>query len=223
MEKASQFFNQVAALTRHQSVLHEAIPVINNELSEINMLLKETKDEWSGGSMLVMINTTEDPYVEKMTPYTPKELEYYRHLIESIVKAPNQIWTVGHGAALRLGSSMKSGLTLAKTQELLDRLQEDGWLRVCNDGSYALATRATVELETYLCQTYGSNHIHHCIICTEMQAIMNAPNLADTILSDHLIYSVALSISLTMYSTRKECLYSYNVNLIYQLADKKCA
>lgn len=84
------------------------------------------------------------------------------------MKAPNQIWTVGHGAALRLGSSMKSGLTLAKTQELLDRLQEDGWLRVCNDGSYALATRATVELETYLCQTYGSNHIHHCIICTEM-------------------------------------------------------
>lgn len=100
MEKASQFFNQVAALTKHQSgkrkhqmyssctltafcmtALHEAIPVINNELSEINMLLKETKDEWSGDSMLVMINTTEDPYVEKMTPYTPKELEYYRHLV----------------------------------------------------------------------------------------------------------------------------------------------
>lgn len=55
------------------------------------------------------------------------------------------------------------------------------------------------------------------------QAIMNAPNFANTILSDHLIYSVALSISLIMYSTRKECLYSYNVNLIYQLADKKCA
>ncbi|KAI7876583.1 hypothetical protein K492DRAFT_172403 [Lichtheimia hyalospora FSU 10163] len=119
--------------------------------------------------MLVMVNTIEDPYVQTMTPYTPRELEYCRYLIERIVKAPNQTWEIGHEAAVNLGPSLKSKLTLTKTEELLDRLEQDGWLRVCNNHrSYALSPRSTVELESYLCKTYGSNYIHHCIVCSEI-------------------------------------------------------
>lgn len=59
----------------------EAIAFINHELSEVDMILKDTKDQWTGVNMLVMMNTTEDPYVQTMTPYTPRELEYYRHLV----------------------------------------------------------------------------------------------------------------------------------------------
>lgn len=84
------------------------------------------------------------------------------------MKAPNQTWAISQTTALHLGPPLKSGLTAGKTEELLGRLEEDGWLHVCNDGSYALAPRSTVELESYLCKTYGENHIHHCIICTEM-------------------------------------------------------
>ena len=65
------------------SALSEAISLINNELSQIDVMLKEIKDEWSGVSMLVMVNTIEDPYVQTMTPYTPRELEYYRYLVLS--------------------------------------------------------------------------------------------------------------------------------------------
>lgn len=114
MDKAIQLFNQVVAVTRrsHQSgkkktphpinsnidslycmlapAFAEAIAVINNELSNIDMLLKETRDEWTGVSMLVMMNTTEDPYVQTMTPYTPRELEYYRHMVH--IAIPGMIY-----------------------------------------------------------------------------------------------------------------------------------
>lgn len=82
--------------------------------------------------------------------------------------ADDENYAVSTMAALRLGQKMKPAISQRETQELLDRLVDDGWLCMSPDGgSYVMDNRATMELQGYLREQYG-DVIKECLVCYEV-------------------------------------------------------
>ncbi|KAG1437853.1 hypothetical protein G6F56_012899 [Rhizopus delemar] len=101
---------------------------------------------------------------ELASNYSPVELKFCRELFDAIVNADNEDYAISTSKALRLGGPLK--LTNKETQDILDRLVEDGWIAE-NEGVYFLDTRALAELQGYLRDQHGEA-IKECTICLDV-------------------------------------------------------
>ena len=108
-----------------------------------------------------------------------------------IITAPNSSYCLSSMAALRESQSLKATFTKTHAERVLDTFVARGWLcksksvlqsivvttsatsspfgsRVLyRKGRYSLTTRSTVELQTYITNTFP-NDILHCTVCHEM-------------------------------------------------------
>ena len=81
--------------------------------------------------------------------------------------ADDEDYAVHSKAALELGPKMKPPMGKKETQDLLDRLVEDGWLFFSRQGWYVLDMRATLELQGYLREQYG-DMLKECDLCLDV-------------------------------------------------------
>jgi len=103
-----------------------------------------------------------------------------------IITAPNSSYCLSSMAALRESQSLKATFTKTHAERVLDTFVARGWLYksksvlqrfkllrahtstlIYRKGRYSLTTRSTVELQTYITNTFP-NDVLHCTVCHEM-------------------------------------------------------
>lgn len=90
---------------------------------------------------------------------------FFLNQFDAIVNADHENFAINSMHALRLGQPLK--LTQRETQDILDRLVEDGWIAEEDKGVYFLDTRGVAELQGYLREQYGEA-IKECTICLDV-------------------------------------------------------
>ncbi|KAI7897821.1 Nse1 non-SMC component of SMC5-6 complex-domain-containing protein [Cokeromyces recurvatus] len=167
-DDALKLYDQVCELTGLPAT--EDYPLfissLNEELAELDYSLRISHDERDGIAYLTLVNVKQDPVTELATTFTPIEISYIRELFEKIITADNENFALSTRAAINLGHSVESRLTLKDTQDILDRLVQDRWIAMEEKGVYYLDTRAIAELQSYFREQY-SDIVKECTTCLD--------------------------------------------------------
>lgn len=107
-----------------------------------------------------VVNTAVDEAIKFGTEFKPKELLYFRALIDKLVR--DMTCTVVD--ALNIADLVDS-FTKADAESTLARLQSERWLHRSVAGSYSLGVRTALELVPYIENQYGADSLATCTIC----------------------------------------------------------
>ncbi|KAF8759019.1 Nse1 non-SMC component of SMC5-6 complex [Rhizoctonia solani] len=95
------------------------------------------------------------------------EIQYFKLIVEQIMLADNEVFSIPATAALREVSQLQGkGITKAEAEHVLSSFVAKGWLMKSKRGRYSLAPRALLELQTYLRDAYPDEYTE-CTTCLE--------------------------------------------------------
>jgi len=142
---------------------------LNRSLDGLDLEFRHLLDENSGKEMHAVVNRKGDHIAQMATDYSPAEIAYFKAIIEQIMLAPRESFSVSSLAALREVSALKPKSNMSKTQAevILGSFVAKGWLLKSKRGRYSLSTRSLLELHSYLKTTYP-DEILECTICLEI-------------------------------------------------------
>ncbi|CAG8450490.1 6717_t:CDS:2 [Diversispora eburnea] len=152
---------------RPTETFQEFMASINQKLNSIDMEFRKSHDETDGTPVWALVNTNGDEISKLVTEYTAVEISYFKHLIELIVTADYEEFSVSSITALREASKLKTTITKSAAESLLQKFVEDKWLILSKNGKYSLSQRAILELQVYLKETYEDNLIE-CTLCYDI-------------------------------------------------------
>ncbi|ORY06817.1 hypothetical protein K493DRAFT_202866, partial [Basidiobolus meristosporus CBS 931.73] len=145
----------------------EFINTINEGINSLDLEFRKSHDEETGESVLALVNTNGDEIAQLATDYTPAELVYLRRIIELIVTADDESYSVSSLLALSEAGKLKSAFTKNAAEQLLDRFVEDKWFSKTSNGRYYLTQRSILELQTYLKEEF-EEYILECTLCMDI-------------------------------------------------------
>ncbi|KIJ68967.1 hypothetical protein HYDPIDRAFT_122903 [Hydnomerulius pinastri MD-312] len=151
---------------------------INDALNPLDLEFRHLTDEHTGLEMYAVVNTKDDEIAQMATDYTPAEIAYFKAVVEQIMLAPHESYSVSSLAALREVNSLKTNMTKTQAEVVLGSFVAKGWLLKSKRGRYSLSTRTLLELLPYL----KSNYPEECLECTICMEIVtrgiacNTPN-----------------------------------------------
>ncbi|KAF8557236.1 hypothetical protein OG21DRAFT_1505435 [Imleria badia] len=151
---------------------------INKSLNPLDLEFRHLMDEQTGVEMYAVVNTKDDEIAQMATDYTALEISYFKAVVEQIMLASREAYSVSSLAALREVSSLKSSMTKSQAESVLASLVAKGWLLKSKRARYSLSTRALLELLPYLKSNYPEECLE-CTICLEIVtrgAGCNTPN-----------------------------------------------
>ncbi|KAG9102737.1 hypothetical protein FRC06_001269 [Ceratobasidium sp. 370] len=135
------------------------------KLERFDLRLSNAKDECTGETIWAIINTKQDPATMLATEYNPTEIQYFKLVVEQIVLANNDAYSIPAMAALREVSQLQGkGITKSEAEHLLSSFVAKGWLLKSKRGRYSLSSRSLLELQTYLRETYPDEY-NECTYC----------------------------------------------------------
>ncbi|KAE9399308.1 hypothetical protein BT96DRAFT_920250 [Gymnopus androsaceus JB14] len=145
------------------------IESVNTSLNDLDFEFKSVQDESSAKRLFAMVNRKDDELAQVATDYNPIEITYFKAVVEQIMLARNESFSVSSLAALREVSAGKEKMNLTKAQAevLLGSFVANGWLLRSKRGRYSLSSRSLLELLPYLKSTYP-DEIVECTICHEI-------------------------------------------------------
>lgn len=107
-----------------------------------------------------VVNTTIDEAIKFGTEFKPKELLYFRALIDKLVRDMSCTLV----DALNIADLVDS-FTKSDAESTLARLQSERWLHRSRAGAYSLGVRTVLELVPYIENQYGADSLTTCTIC----------------------------------------------------------
>ncbi|KAF9299486.1 hypothetical protein BGZ88_006526 [Linnemannia elongata] len=149
------------------------INTVNDSLSSLEFEIRRAQDEANGDKILALTNTNEQKIAQVATGYTPLELEYFKHLLDAIVTADDELYCISSTAAVNEASKLKNKenkslqLTKAGAEDLISRFVQDKWLIRSKKGALSLSTRTLLELQSFLKEAY-EDQIQECTLCMEI-------------------------------------------------------
>jgi hypothetical protein len=146
---------------------------INNSLDDLDLEFRHLHDEATGRAMYALVNRKGDEIAQMATEYTAQEIAFFKAIVEQIILAPNEAYSVSSLAALREVNALKSNMTKAQAEIVLASFVAKGWLLKSQRGRYSLSTRTLIELYKYLKETFGDEYILECTICMEVSCRHN--------------------------------------------------
>ncbi|KAH7889285.1 Nse1 non-SMC component of SMC5-6 complex-domain-containing protein [Phlebopus sp. FC_14] len=156
----------------------EFVANINDALNSLDLEFRHLMDEQTGVEMYAIVNTRGDEVAQMATEYTPVEIAYFKAVVEQIMLAPHEAYSVSSLAALREVNSLKANMTKTQAETVLASFVAKGWLLKSKRGRYSLSTRALLELLPYLKSNYADEFLE-CTICMEIVTrgvACNTPN-----------------------------------------------
>ncbi|KAF7322927.1 Phosphatidylserine synthase [Mycena chlorophos] len=143
---------------------------LNEALNPLNLQMRSMPDETTGRFVFSMVNCDEQGVAQLATAYTPVEIGYFKALVEQIILAPREAYSISSLAALREVSALKPKSNMSKTQAeiVLSSFVANGWLLRSRRGRYSLSPRSLLELDRYIKSTYGKDILHECSYCLGM-------------------------------------------------------
>ncbi|KAJ6496618.1 Nse1 non-SMC component of SMC5-6 complex-domain-containing protein [Mycena vitilis] len=143
---------------------------VNEALDPLDLEFRHSQEEtMHGREMYAIVNRKGDEVAQMATDYTPGEIAFFKAIVEQIMLAPRESFSMSSLAALREISALKPKSNMSKTQAevVLGSFVAKGWLLKSKRGRYSLSTRTLLELEPYLKSTYPEEIIE-CVICSEI-------------------------------------------------------
>ncbi|ETW85789.1 hypothetical protein HETIRDRAFT_457498, partial [Heterobasidion irregulare TC 32-1] len=140
---------------------------VNNALDPLDLELAFLHDEITGRQMCALVNRKGDELAQIATDYSPLEIAYFKALVERIMLAPNESYSVSSLAALRETAALKSSMTKTQAEIVLASFVAKGWLNKSPRGRYSLSTRTLLELQPYIRSTYA-DEVVECTVCFEI-------------------------------------------------------
>ncbi|KAI0028114.1 Nse1 non-SMC component of SMC5-6 complex-domain-containing protein [Vararia minispora EC-137] len=163
----------------------EFVAQINDSLNSLDLEFSRLHDEETGKEMWALVNRRDDDVAQVASDYSPQEIAYFKALVDEIMTAPNNAFSVSSIAAMR-DPPKPGNMTKTAAEGVLSSFVARGWLlrsrRVsvmqfpgaeeaayptCRKGRYSLSTRGLLELQQYLKSTYPDD-ILECTICLEI-------------------------------------------------------
>ncbi|KAJ3915764.1 Nse1 non-SMC component of SMC5-6 complex-domain-containing protein [Lentinula edodes] len=147
----------------------EFIQGVNTSLNDLDFEFKSIQDEVDSKRLFAMVNRKDDELAQVATDYNAVEIMYFKAIVEQIMLARNESFSVSSLAALREVSAGKDKMNLTKSQAevLLGSFVANGWLLRSKRGRYSLSSRSLLELLPYIKSTYSEEMIE-CTICHEV-------------------------------------------------------
>ncbi|EUC62210.1 Nse1 non-SMC component of SMC5-6 complex protein [Rhizoctonia solani AG-3 Rhs1AP] len=140
---------------------------INQDLEKFDLRFSSSRDECTGETLWAIINTKQDAATMLATEYNATEIQYFKLVVEQIMLAHNEAYSIPATAALREVSQLQGkGMTKAEAEHVLSSFVAKGWIMKSKRGRYSLAPRALLELQTYLRDTYP-DEFAECTTCLE--------------------------------------------------------
>ncbi|KAJ7219212.1 Nse1 non-SMC component of SMC5-6 complex-domain-containing protein [Mycena pura] len=142
---------------------------VNDSLNALDLEFRHVQDETTGRIMYAIANRKDDTIAQMAGDYAPVEISFFKAVVEQIMLAPRESYSISSLAALREVSALKPKSNMSKTQAevVLSSFVAKGWLLKSKRGRYSLSARALLELSPYLKSTYPEE-ILECVICYEM-------------------------------------------------------
>ncbi|CAG8599545.1 4239_t:CDS:2 [Funneliformis mosseae] len=171
---AERFFTEETAIRLYQQACQatddhnsetftEFIATINAKLNIVDLELRKSHNEDDGKP----VNTNGDDIAQIATEYSPVEITFFRRLIELIVTADDEEFSVSSIIALKEVSKLKVPLTKSNGETLLQRFTDDKWLIRSREGKYSLSQRSILELQQYLKEEF-EDHLLECTLCYDI-------------------------------------------------------
>ncbi|KZO89946.1 hypothetical protein CALVIDRAFT_543134 [Calocera viscosa TUFC12733] len=117
--------------------------------------------------MIAIVNTKGDAIAQVATEFSPNEIAYFRLIVECIMLAPSESFSLSSIAAIKESANLPSKMTKTEAESTLNAFVSKGWLVKSKRGRYSLSTRSLLELQTYLKTTF-EDEVLDCTICMEM-------------------------------------------------------
>ncbi|KZV86559.1 hypothetical protein EXIGLDRAFT_223799 [Exidia glandulosa HHB12029] len=151
---------------------NQLIEAVSTKLNPLDLQVANTIDDQTGRKMWLILNMKGDELAQLATEYSAAEIAFFKQLIEEIVTAPNESYSISSIHALKQLKFAKVGnktITRAQGEVLLSSFVANGWLTKSARGRYMLGTRARMELEQYLLNNFEDlSADQECVICTAL-------------------------------------------------------
>ncbi|KAF3082002.1 hypothetical protein TWF569_001082 [Orbilia oligospora] len=161
------------------------VHTIQNTISSFDLDIREMPDQEDGNHCYALVNDSNDDIIRFATTHTPDEISYFKRLLDEMFDTSNTIYAeimaVKSMRAISLNKNPPSerenqevivenangeeerqtiagagiGLTKQEAEDCLTRFVDEGWLERDRAGYHFLSTRALLELERYLSDTYN--------------------------------------------------------------------
>ncbi|KAH6918661.1 Nse1 non-SMC component of SMC5-6 complex-domain-containing protein [Coprinopsis sp. MPI-PUGE-AT-0042] len=137
---------------------------LNDSIDRLDFEFRLVTDENNGNVFYALVNRKGDEIAQVATDYTPAEIAFFKAVVEQIMSAGNDAFSVGSRAAVREITNLKLNMTQTHGENLLSSFVAKGWLHQSKRGRYSLAARSLLELGPYLKSTYGEE-VLECHFC----------------------------------------------------------
>jgi len=143
------------------------INTINRHLEPLDFKLNCTADEVTGKKTWAMINLKSDELAQIATDFSPVEIAFFKALVDQIIVASSQSYSISAMTALLQVNGLKPPMTKTQAESVLANFVAKGWLLKSERGRFSLSSRSLLELQPYLKSTYEDD-IHECTVCYEL-------------------------------------------------------
>ncbi|KIW81265.1 hypothetical protein Z517_04290 [Fonsecaea pedrosoi CBS 271.37] len=177
--------------------LNDYIAEANRRLSPLDLEIRSTFHQQTRERVYALVNATSDPLTQLATTYTADEIVYVKKLLDAMFDGQNnrgkrEAMCISGIDAIQVGrtplrrqaseenengAQSSAGMLGAKDAEnMLHRMQSEGWLEKSRAGFYSLSPRALMELKGWLVDTYNDEDedgnqkekIKFCHACKEI-------------------------------------------------------
>ncbi|KAI5899730.1 uncharacterized protein SCHCODRAFT_02485674 [Schizophyllum commune H4-8] len=150
----------------------DVIRNVNNALNALDLQFVRQVEQEKGIPMWALINLKGDEVAQVATDYSPVEIAYFKALVEQIVMAPRNSFSISSFLALREINELKPKANMTKSQgeETLSSFVNRGWLVKSRRGRYSLSTRTLLELKGYIKSEYP-DQIPTCMLCDDFTTV----------------------------------------------------
>lgn len=157
--------------------LDSYVTLANRALSPLDLEIRSTQHQTTRDRVYALVNTTSDSMTQLATTYSADEIAFVKKMLDAMFIKNNR----GRTEAMCISSievvqlSRKSSrrdtggqegqegdaaskgkkLTGSEVEELMRKLEYEGWIEKSDAGFYALSPRALMELRQWLIETYN--------------------------------------------------------------------
>lgn len=144
--------------------IFQIVQEINKRLKRFNMMLRATIDEITAEKYYVLISMVDNEITRSASHHTPKQFEYFKHLLQEIVHSernlPNykfgfineqELMNIAERATIPTTSKTRS--TEPEYLSLLNEWCDKNWIQIVPSNGEKLITlgvRSTAELDVYI-------------------------------------------------------------------------
>ena len=162
--------------TEKQKLLLQIITEINENLGDLDLMIKKGVDEDDGTNYFMLINVSQrgggqggDALATVQSQFSAVELEYLRLLASRILQ--NQQKSIKSTPALHLIREVPGNenmrYSMAQGEQMIQMCVDNKWLKIVDTGRVALGVRFIGELEGWIMHTLGED-VDKCKVCRKI-------------------------------------------------------